>query len=225
MLLYTQMLALGVAVALTPCPLATNIATLSYLSTQLPQPRRALLAGGLYAFGRILAYMLIGALVMTGLLSAPGIAHFLQEKLPIFIGPLMIVSGLLLLEYISLASLGLKLDSNKALALLQKSGYLGSLVLGLLFALSMCPVGASIFFGPVLASSTMQAPLESFLAISLFGFATALPVVLFCLLVIFSLRVARQALQFLLAKQQKMQLFTGWIFILIGVYLLSLEAF
>ena len=62
---------LGVLTSLSPCPLATNIAAVSYVGKQIGRPRRVLAAGVVYSLGRALTYMVLGLLLVSSLLSAP----------------------------------------------------------------------------------------------------------------------------------------------------------
>ena len=54
-------LLLGLLTAISPCPLATNIAAMGYLAREVGNRRRIFVNGLLYTAGRILAYTLLGA--------------------------------------------------------------------------------------------------------------------------------------------------------------------
>jgi len=88
---------LGILTSISPCPLSTNIAAVSYVSRHVGSPRSVLLAGGLYTGGRMLAYVVLGATAVWSLVSVVAMSGFLQGTVHRLIGPLLIVVGLLLL--------------------------------------------------------------------------------------------------------------------------------
>jgi len=91
---------LGILTSISPCPLATNIAAISFIGNKVENTRRVLLSGLLYTLGRMLAYVVVGAIVVTGILSIPGLANFLQDYFNRFLGPVLILVGILLLGVI-----------------------------------------------------------------------------------------------------------------------------
>ena len=93
---------LGILTSISPCPLATNIAAISYVGRNAGQSRLVLASAGLYTLGRVVAYSVLGALVVASLLSAPGLSVWLQKYLNLFLGPFLIVVGMILLELLEL---------------------------------------------------------------------------------------------------------------------------
>lgn len=93
---------LGMLTSISPCLLATNIAAISYVNRSLGQSWKTVLSSLLYTLGRVLAYTVLGALVVASLLSAPGLAVWLQKYLNLFLGPLLILVGMVLLGLIEL---------------------------------------------------------------------------------------------------------------------------
>ena len=87
---------LGLLTSLSPCPLATNVLALGFVSRSARRPRDTLLAGLLYAAGRSGAYILISGLVVGGLLAVPQLSDWLQHHMNRLLGPLLIVVGLVL---------------------------------------------------------------------------------------------------------------------------------
>ena len=65
---------LGVLTSISPCPLATNIAAISYIGKQVDRPCTVLLTGAMYTLGRAFTYMILGALLVASLLSVPGLS-------------------------------------------------------------------------------------------------------------------------------------------------------
>ena len=68
-LLYASATALwlGILTSISPCPLATNIAAISFIGNSVEHPKRLLLTGLLYTLGRALVYAVMGALLVTSL--------------------------------------------------------------------------------------------------------------------------------------------------------------
>ena len=167
---------LGILTSISPCPLATNIAAISFIGNKVENTRRVLIAGLLYTLGRMVAYVVVGAIVVTGILSIPGVANFLQDYFNRFLGPVLIVVGVMLLGVIPahwFSSLGSGKLQDKAGSM----GVWGAGLLGIVFALSFCPVSATLFFGSLIPlavgiGSTILYP-------SIFGIGTGLPVIFF----------------------------------------------
>ncbi len=89
---------LGILTSISPCPLATNIAAISYIGKQVGDTRMVLLSGMLYIFGRMLAYLALGILIIASVLSVPKLSFFLQNNLNKILGPVLILAGLFLLS-------------------------------------------------------------------------------------------------------------------------------
>ncbi|HQG48349.1 MAG TPA: sulfite exporter TauE/SafE family protein, partial [Sedimentisphaerales bacterium] len=88
---------LGVLTAISPCPLATNIAAISFIGRQ-GSHRKAVLASGLcYTLGRTSAYWMLGIVIMTGLLATARVSELLQKYMNEILGPILILLGMVLL--------------------------------------------------------------------------------------------------------------------------------
>ena len=55
---------LGLLTALSPCPLATNIAAIGFIGKDIEDRRKIFRNGLLYTLGRILAYVLLGVVLI-----------------------------------------------------------------------------------------------------------------------------------------------------------------
>lgn len=176
------------------------------------------MASLLYILGRVSAYMLIGWLVSRGLSSAPALSFWMQEELPMYLGPVMMMAGLVILGFIPFFFLGKKPGEATAQSLMAKGGVWGAFALGFLFALALCPPSAALFFGTAVPLSLQAGSSGSLLGISLFGIGTALPVVTFALLLAFSAEKTAAAVRRLPEIQRIMKLVTGWFFLLLGGY-------
>lgn len=164
---------LGVMTSISPCPLATNIAAVSVISRRIAHPLWVLLAGSAYTLGRVCAYTAVGWLVSSSLLALPSVAQFLQSVVAKALGPLLIVMGVVLLEWVtfSLPGLSLKHEHHAALA---EAGAPGAFALGALFALAFCPVSAALFFGSLIPM--IAANKGGLLLPAVYGIGTGLPV-------------------------------------------------
>jgi len=171
---------LGMLTSISPCPLATNIAAVSYVGRQVGSTRAVLLAGGLYTAGRALAYAVLGAAAVWSLMSMVAVSSFLQGGFRRALGPLLIVVGFLLLGVIKLDLPGFGV-SDTLRQRVDRSGVWGAGLLGIVFALSFCPVSAGLFFGSLVPlAADRGSPL---LLPTLFGVGTALPVAAFAVLI------------------------------------------
>jgi len=206
---------LGILTSMSPCPLATNIAALSFLSKRIVHPRIVLLSGIAYTAGRMSAYALVGFFIISSLLSVPVLANFLQKYMNKIFGPLLIVIGLFLLDIFkfNMPRFSLSERQQKNLA---GAGVGGAFALGFIFALVFCPVSAALFFGSLIPLSLNHAGGATFPFV--YGFGTGLPVLFFAVGI--ALGVTSLSRWFVRLKNLEyyMRRVTGGIFILVGVY-------
>jgi cytochrome c biogenesis protein CcdA len=206
----------GILTSISPCPLATNITAMSFVGRRVGSPGRVLLAGVLYTLGRSLTYMAVGALLVWSLLSAPRVSLVLQRTMNKALGPILIVVGILLLEVIPLRipSSGL---AQRAGGRIAKLGPLGALLLGVLFALTFCPVSAALFFGSLLPLAIEQnSPL---LLPALYGVGTGIPVLGFAVAIALGAKSLGKAFGRLTRVERWVRRVTGAVFIGVGIYL------
>lgn len=211
---------LGVLTALSPCPLATNVAAMSFISKNIECPYKTVLAGFLYTFGRIFAYIVLGFILVGGLLAIPSIADFLQHSINKFVGPLLIIIGLMLLNIIRFNfSFGVRHDRFKEFA--ETSNFLGAFLLGVIFALSFCPVSAALFFGSL---TSLAVEYHSRLIIPvMYGIGTGLPVVIFAIVIAFSMHKLGEIYNSIVKFEIWFRKTTGIIFILAGIYFIIIH--
>jgi cytochrome c biogenesis protein CcdA len=173
--------------------------------------------GLLYALGRALAYVALGSLLLAGLMSAPGVSSFLQRHMNRIVGPLLIVVGLFLLEVIRVRLPGLGRSGESLQNRLRSRGMWGAVPLGALFALSFCPVSAALFFGSLLPMALeTRSPV---LLPTVYGLGTALPVVLFSVLVAAGARGVGLAFKRVTLVERWARRVLAVIFIGVGVYM------
>lgn len=208
---------LGLLTAVSPCPLATNITAIGFISKDIESKDRTFLLGILYTIGRMVAYSLLGALLIWMLRR--GFDTFdLQSKVSqwgeMLLSPVLIVMGLVMLFGDRLPLSGIGLNAS------EKSGRLrgawGSLLLGILFAMAFCPTSGLFYFGmliPMSASATGGYALPA-----VYALATGLPVVIVAWIIAYSIgNIA--------GFYKKMQVFQKWLnrmvavlFIIVGIY-------
>ncbi|HOV34136.1 MAG TPA: sulfite exporter TauE/SafE family protein [Candidatus Hydrogenedens sp.] len=120
---------LGLITSISPCPLATNIVAISYISKEITHPGLVFLRGVIYSIGRSIAYILVGFIVIKALLDAPYISHFIQKYMGKILGPVLIVVGMFLLEWIKL-NLNFSVKTEKLNQKGKIIGLWGSFLLG-----------------------------------------------------------------------------------------------
>jgi cytochrome c biogenesis protein CcdA len=206
---------LGLLTSVSPCPLAANIAAMSYLGREVGSRRRTLVGGLLYTLGRALAYAALAAILVGGLLSVPEVALFLQMHMNRALGPLLVAVGLVLLGWIRLPGFGSRLYDRTGERLL-KAGLLGALPLGAVLALAFCPVSAGLFFGGLIPLALEHR--SSLWLPALYGLGTGLPVVAFAVLVSAGLAWAGSAFHRLQAVERWARRATALVVIAVGLY-------
>ena len=220
-LLDTQLVAagtafwLGLLTSVSPCPLASNIAAISYIGKGIANPRRILVAGLLYTLGRVLAYAVLGSLVVASLATVVGLSNTLQRNMNQLLGPVLILAGMFLLELLNWKSNGGGVSSGLQRRV-DRWGLWGAVALGGLFALSFCPVSAALFFGSLIPLAIRSG--GSVVMPSLYGLGTGIPVLAFALVVAFG----AQALSGVFQRVTQLELWarraTGVVFIFVGAY-------
>ncbi len=206
---------LGILTSISPCPLATNIAAISYIGKRLDNPKAVLLSGLMYTVGRMVTYTALGALVVGSVLSIPEVAMFLQKHMNKALGPVLIVAGVLLLDIVRLRAYGGGVSDKLALRV-QKWGIWGSLALGVLFALSFCPISAALFFGSLIPIAIDHQ--SSFVMPMAYGIGTALPVVAFAILIAMGARFLGNVFNKISVFEKWARRITAVAFIIVGGY-------
>ncbi len=206
---------LGILTSISPCPLATNIAAISYIGKRVGTPHLVLMSGLLYMLGRMLAYLVLGIIMVAGILSIPDLSYYLQTHINQFLGPVLILVGVFLLELLPLRLPGFGLSENMQNRV-AGYGVWGAGLLGIIFALSFCPVSAALFFGSLVPLSIKHG--SRYLLPSLYGIGTALPVILFAFVVAMGTRYLAAIFNRLTLFEKWARRITGAIFILVGTY-------
>jgi cytochrome c biogenesis protein CcdA len=214
---------LGILTSISPCPLATNIAAISYLGKQAQDTKAVFANGVLYTIGRTATYVVLGVIAVTSILSVPELSFFLQRYMGKLMGPILIAVGLVLIEVVRLPSFGGVTIGEKIQARAQRGGIWGAGALGMLFAMSFCPTSAALFFGSLIP---LAIDYKSVLVLpGLYGLGTALPVFAFAVLIALGAKSVAAVFQRLTALEVWARRVTGAVFILIGIYFCSTYIF
>ena len=174
---------LGLMTAISPCPLATNITAIGYISKDIENQRKVFVNGIIYTLGRAIAYTSIG-LIFFFTASQFDFSGVLQEWGEKVLGPLLIIIGLVMLGVIRLNIPGMGSLTEKMEARSNK-GFWGVLLLGIVFALAFCPYSGVLYFG-MLIPMTVSSAGGLYLPL-VFALATGIPVIIFAWLLAFSI--------------------------------------
>lgn len=207
--------ALGLLTAVSPCPLATNITATAYISKNLSSKKMVLWQGFLYTLGRAITYTSIGLILYWGA-SKFHVARFVQSNGELFLAPLLIIVGLVMLRVIKLDFFGKGNFTEKLTEKFKDKGALGALLLGIIFALAFCPYSGALYFG-MLIPMTISSPSGLYLPL-VFALGTGLPVMFFAYLLAFSASKVGSAFNAIKKVEVGMRYLAGGVFVLTGVY-------
>jgi cytochrome c biogenesis protein CcdA len=206
---------LGLLFSISPCPLATNIAAMSFIARRLGRTRDVVLSGLLYTLGRSLVYIGIAAAVVAGAVQTPGLSDWLQRHMNQILGPLLILAGMFLLELLSFGT-SAAVAGERVQKWAERGRVWAAGLLGILFALSFCPISAGLYFaGLIPLAIKHQSPVGLPLV---FGLATAVPVAAFALLVAVGAKSLGAVFNKVAAFERWARRATGLIFIGVGLY-------
>ncbi len=208
-------LALGLMTAISPCPLATNITATAYIAKNISNKKLVLLSGFIYSLGRAFSYTILGIILFFGA-SKFQISRFFNQNGEKFLGPLLIIMGLIMLNVIRLNFLGKSNLSQKLSEKFQNKGLLGSFMIGVIFALAFCPYSGALYFG-MLIPITIASADGLYLPI-IFAFGTGLPVILFTYLLAFAAGSVGVFFNKITKIEKVMRIIAGVVFVLAGIY-------
>lgn len=174
---------LGLMTAISPCPLATNITATAFISKNIINKKKVFLSGILYSLGRAFSYTTIGLILYLGA-SKFHIARFFNQNGEKYLGPLLILIGLIMLDLIPINFLGKLNLTEKIGNKFKNKGLLGAFLIGLVFALAFCPYSGALFFGILIPMSITSA--DGLILPFIFAIGTGLPVILFAYLLAFT---------------------------------------
>ena len=174
---------LGLMTAISPCPLATNITAIGFISKDIEQKRRIFLSGILYTSGRAFSYTALGVILYLGA-SRFQIAQIFQGWGERLIGFILILTGIFMLDFIKIKFPGLSALTDK-IGEKGKGSLWGAFLLGIVFALAFCPYSGVLYFG-MLMPMTVASASGLYLPL-VFAMATGLPVLIIAWLLAYSI--------------------------------------
>jgi len=209
---------LGVLTSISPCPLTTNITAIAYISKEIKTVKNTLLNGLFYTIGRGISYTLLATLIYFGL-SSFEISRIFQGWGDKILGPILIVIGLIMFGFIKISFSVQNKKIGHIKEWLTTKGYIGSLLLGVLFALAFCPYSGVLFFG-VLIPLVLKSS-ESLLLPPFFALGTGMPVIIFSFLIAFSVQKIDKLFRIIQKAEKAIRYIVASIFIIVGVYYLQ----
>jgi len=168
-------LVLGLMTAISPCPLATNITAVGFISKDLENRNRVFVNGLLYTLGRAISYSGIALIIFLGA-DQFKFSGFLQQYGERILGPLLIVIGLFMLDILKISFPGFD-RLNARMEKKTRWGYFDAMLLGMVFALAFCPYSGVLYFG-MLIPMTVASSSGLYLPV-VFAIATGIPVIVF----------------------------------------------
>lgn len=211
--------ALGLLTAIAPCPLATNVTATAYIAKTITNKGKVLLSGFLYTLGRVFSYTVIGSLIYFGA-SKFQIAKLFQSNGEKYLGFVLIILGLIMLDVIKLNFINSDSFIDKLSEKFKTKGLLGAFLLGALFALAFCPYSGALFFA-MLIPMTLSAS-EGLTLPIVFSFGTGLPVILFAFVIAFSMEKLGVYFKVVTKVEKIMRIIAGVVFILTGLYYINI---
>lgn len=212
---------LGLMTAISPCPLATNITAIGFISKDLEDKKRVFLNGLIYTGGRAVAYTLLAIIIFFGVDQFEISGSFQQygEKA---IGPLLIIIGLLMLDVLKIKFPGVG-NITKKFQEKSKHTYWDVLLLGVLFALAFCPYSGVLYFG-MLVPMTVSSASGLYLPV-VFALATGIPVIIFAWLIAYTISGVGKLYHRLKTFEIWFRRVISVVFIAVGIYYISIIYF
>lgn len=208
---------LGLLTAISPCPLATNIAAVGFIGRNIENRKRVFINGLLYTLGRVLSYTLLGVVLIIILREGSsmfGIQKTIGTWGELLIGPMLLIIGLFMLwgDRLNLPKFGF---NGNAEGLARKGGA-GALLIGGLFALAFCPTSGVFYFGMLIPMSATAT--AGYLLPTVFAIATAIPVLIVAWILAFSVQQMSSFYGRIKTVQKWLNVIVGILFIVIGIY-------
>lgn len=211
-------LILGLMTAISPCPLATNITAIAFISKDMENKRKVFMNGIIYTIGRAISYTVLGLILYFGA-STFSVAGFFQQWGERLLGPLLLIIGIFMLDLIrinfpGLGKLGEKMEQP------QKRGFWKVLLLGMVFALAFCPYSGLLYFG-MLIPITVASPEGLYLPL-VFAIATGLPVILLAWMLAYTVSEVGSFYKKLKTFEVWFRRIVAVVFIVVGIYYISI---
>jgi cytochrome c-type biogenesis protein len=173
---------LGLMTAISPCPLATNISAIGFISREITDRKRVFISGLVYTLGRAISYTVLAVVLFLGA-SQMNISRLFQGWGEKMLGPLLIIIGLFMLDVLKIKFPGFS-NLTEKIGFKGKGSYWSTLLLGIIFALAFCPYSGVLYFA-MLIPMTIASAGGLYLPV-VFAIATGLPVIIFAWLIAYA---------------------------------------
>ena len=211
---------LGLMTAISPCPLATNITAITFISKKIDNSRHTLLAGSVYTLGRMAAYIAVASVIIFFGMNIQFIALGLQHYGELLLGPFLILCGIYLLDIIPFDRVpgGDRVSgfTSGISGRLADKGYLGAFLLGMIFALSFCPFSAVLFFAMLIPLAVGAG--DPVIIPAVFAVATGLPVIVISYLLVQGVGKCNGIIQKIGVVEVWLQRTVAAVFLIVGIY-------
>jgi len=211
---------IGLMTAISPCPLATNITAIAFISKKIDNSRHTLLAGSVYTLGRMVAYVTVASVIVFFGMNIRIISLGLQHYGELLLGPFLVLCGIYLLDIIQLDRVpggdwfsGFTSGISGRLA---DKGYLGAFLLGVIFALSFCPFSAVLFFAMLIPLAIGAG--DPVIIPAVFALATGLPVIVISYLLVKGVGKCSGIVKKVGAAEGWIRRVVAAVFLLVGIY-------
>ena len=206
---------LGLMTAISPCPLATNITAIAFISKDIEVKKRVFFNGLIYTLGRAISYTVLGVILFysTSQFHISNLFQGYGEKL---LGPLLVIIGIFMLGIIKIKFPGFSKLSEKMEQKSQTGGFFGILLLGIVFALAFCPYSGVLYFG-MLIPMTITSVKGLYLPL-IFSIGTGLPVIILAWIIAFTVSGVANFYNKLKTFEIWFRRIVSAIFIIIGLY-------
>lgn len=202
---------LGLVGAVAPCQLTGNMSAITFYGNRTIQKDRYWVEIIFFILGKVVVFSFIG---LFAWLFGQSFETKMTEYFPIFrkvIGPLMILTGLVLLGVLKLRVLN---HLSAHIPMVLREGKFGSFLLGVSFSLAFCPTMFVLFF--VWLMPTVISTSYGLVLPAIFGVATSIP-----LIILFILIEAFDTKSLIMKKSKKIggviQKAAGSILVIIGI--------
>jgi cytochrome c biogenesis protein CcdA len=209
---------LGLMTAISPCPLATNISAIGFISRDIEDKRRVFINGIVYTLGRAASYTLLAFILFLGA-DQMNISQIFQGWGEKILGPVMIIIGLFMLNVINIKLPGVQKVTEK-LGESSRGSYIGTFLLGMVFALAFCPYSGVLYFA-MLIPMTITSASGLYLPV-IFAIATGIPVILFAWLLAYAVGNVGSLYKHIKVFELWFRRIVAILFIGVGIYFITI---
>ena len=203
-------LAMGITTTIHPCPLAANIAAISLIAGTSRSKKRLVSIVLFFSLGYIFSLLGAALLVNFSLVSIPKLSVFIQSVMSAFLGPLLILVGMVVSEMIKLGHWFSGLLPKKEFW--ENKPLIYVFLLGALLAITFCPATAFIYFGVMIPLSVDHNQIILFPLV--FATGALLPIITVGILINHgSIAILREK------WTAKIPLIAGWALIVVGIFI------